>query len=433
MKIAIESIQVREILDSRGNPTIEVDIYCEEGSWGRAAVPSGASVGRFEAIELRDNDPERYRGLGVLQVVKNIRELIQPKLIGQDVFAQRANDLLLCQLDGTNNKSKLGANALLACSMAMAHAAANSLEIPLYRYLGGSNACQLPVPLMNVLNGGSHADNNIDFQEFMIVPHGFSSFHEALQAGVEVFHCLKKLLIAQKLSTAVGDEGGFAPSLPSNNEALDFLMRAIENAGYKPGSEISLALDVASSEFYGTERGLYILKGENIERTTAEMIEIYSTLCQQYPILSIEDGLDENDWEGWADFTQKIGQRIQLVGDDLLVTNPERLRRAIESQVANAILVKMNQIGTLSETFDTVQMAQRASYATQISHRSGETEDVTIAHLAVATNSGQIKTGSLSRSDRLAKYNELLRIEEDLGASASFAGSRAFLSLQKPS
>ena len=427
--LAITDIRAREIIDSRGYPTLEAEVFTEDGSWGRAAVPSGASTGQYEALELRDDDSGRYHGRGTLKAVKNVKEQIRPKLLGVNVFAQEENDRSMLDLDGTLNKSKLGANAILSVSLALAHAAANSLGLPLYRYLGGTHACQLPVPMMNILNGGMHAANNLDFQEFMIIPHGFSSFRESLRAGVEIFHTLKKLLNVQKHITSVGDEGGFAPNLESNEEALDHILRAIETAGYKPEEHVSLALDVASSSFYDTEQRLYVLGEEKVQKTSLDMIESYIHLCSRYPILSIEDGLDENDWEAWQVLTEKLGKRVQLVGDDLLVTNTERLQRAIKTKIANSILIKVNQIGSLSETLATVQTAQEAAYTCIISHRSGETEDVSIAHIATAVNAGQIKTGSLSRTDRNAKYNELLRIEEELGDSAVYSGKSVFKSI----
>ena len=431
--LAITDIKAREILDSRGYPTIEVELCAADGTWGRAAVPSGASTGQHEALELRDEDSERYHGRGLLKAIKNVQEYIQPALVGANLFVQKENDQNMIALDGTANKSKLGANAILAVSLALAHTAARALDIPLYRYLGGVHACRLPVPMMNIINGGMHADNNIDFQEFMIIPHGFPTFQESLRAGVEIFHTLKKLLSIQKLTTSVGDEGGFAPNLESNEEALDYVLRAIETAGYKAEEEVSLALDVASSSFYDTEQRLYVLGEEKVQKTSSEMIEMYTRLCKRYPILSIEDGLDENDWEGWQLLTEQLGQSVQLVGDDLLVTNTERLQRAIKAKIANSILIKPNQIGSLSETFDAIQMAQEAGYTCIISHRSGETEDTSIAHIAVASNAGQIKTGSLSRSDRNAKYNELLRIEEDLGSAAVYPGKSVFGNLKRHS
>ncbi|MCR9144349.1 MAG: phosphopyruvate hydratase [bacterium] len=428
-EISISDIRAREILDSRGNPTVEVDVFLEDGSVGRAAVPSGASTGEHEAIELRDGDAGRYLGKGVRKAVENVHTMIAPALIGKNVFRQRENDRLMLAVDGTPNKGKVGANAILGVSLAMAHAAAASAGLPLYRYLGGSNAFELPVPMMNIINGGSHADNNVDFQEFMIVPAGLATFSEALRAGTEIFHALKKLLHERGLSTAVGDEGGFAPDLKSNAEALDVIMQAIENAGYKAGEQVLLGLDVASSEFYDKSANTYRLEAENATKTADEMIDFYDELCAKYPIITIEDGLDENDWDGWKKLTDRLGKKVQLVGDDLLVTNTKRLSQAIEQDIANSILIKVNQIGSLTETLDAVQMAGRARYTSVISHRSGETEDSTIAHIAVATNAGQIKTGSLSRSDRVAKYNELLRIEEDLGETARYPGRAAFFNL----
>ncbi len=425
-KIAISSIQAREILDSRGNPTIEVDLLCEEGSLGRAAVPSGASTGEHEALEMRDKDPSRYGGKGVQKALQNIDTLLAPIIVGQNVFDQRANDLLMLQADNTANKSKIGANAILGVSLAMAHAAAASCGLPLYRYLGGTNGCRLPTPMMNIINGGSHADNNIDFQEFMIVPHGFERFSEALRAGAEIFQALKSLLAKEGLATSVGDEGGFAPNLSSNQAALEIILSAVEKAGYRPVEQVSLALDVASSEFYNRDEKKYILSADQSARTATEMVALYDDLCQKYPIISIEDGLDQNDWEGWQSLTAALGQRVQLVGDDLLVTSSERLKQAILKRSANSILIKVNQIGSLTETLETIELAKANRYSSIISHRSGETEDSTIAHIAVAVNAGQIKTGSLSRSDRLAKYNELLRIEEDLGAGALYSGKEAF-------
>ncbi len=427
--MTIHGVQAREILDSRGNPTIEVDVHLDGGTLGRAAVPSGASTGEHEAIELRDGDKARFGGKGVQKAVRHVNEVIAPALIGMEAYDQADIDARLLELDGTPNKAKLGANALLGVSMAVAHAAAGALGTPLYRHLGGIHAHTLPVPLMNVVNGGQHADNNVDFQEFMIVPVGAPSFREGLRWGAEVFHTLASVLKQQGLATSVGDEGGFAPHLKSNEEALQILVGAIEKAGYKPGEQVALALDVASSTFFQKDSGNYLLAGEGGKQLTAtQMVDWYADLCARYPIVSIEDGLDENDWAGWALLTQKLGGRIQLVGDDLFVTNVEFLARGIREQVGNSILVKVNQIGTLSETFATVQMAQRANYTTIISHRSGETEDVTIADIAVATNAGQIKTGSLSRTDRVAKYNQLLRIEEQLGANAHYPGRSAFRS-----
>lgn len=411
---AIAGITARQILDSRGNPTVEVDVYTESGALGTAAVPSGASTGEHEACELRDGDAKTYLGKGVQKAIHNIADIIAPELEEDfDVTDQLEIDQLLLDLDGTENKTKLGANAILAVSMACARAAAAELSIPLYRYLGGCYARTLPVPLMNVINGGSHADNNLDFQEFMLVPHGFANFGEGLRAGVEIFHHLKKLLNDKKLATAVGDEGGFAPNLASNEEALKMLLGAVERAGYRPGEQISFALDVAASEFYSD--GKYKLAAEGKTKTSDEMIETYAALVKNYPIVSIEDGLDQNDWAGWKKLTEAIGDKCQLVGDDLFVTNSKLLKRGIDSHTANAILIKLNQIGTVTETLKTIELAKTSGYRTVISHRSGETEDTFIADLAVATNAGQIKTGSASRTDRVAKYNRLIRIAEDLG------------------
>jgi len=421
----IAALVAREILDSRGNPTIEVDCLLEDGVTGRAAVPSGASTGEHEALELRDGDNARYRGKGVRKAIRNVHETLAPALIGQEPFDQVAIDRALLDLDGTPTKSKLGANALLGVSLAVAKAAAESLGMPLYRYLGGTHAHVLPVPLMNVLNGGKHADNNVDLQEFMIVPLGADSFREALRWGTEVFHALAGVLKSQGLSTSVGDEGGFAPNLRSNEDALKVLVEAIGKAGYRPGEQVAIALDPASSEFF--KDGAYVLEGDGGKRLTPEqMVEYYATMCERYPIVSIEDGLAEDDWDGWERITRRLGDRVQLVGDDLFVTNVTRLERGIREGIANSILIKVNQIGTLTETLDAIEMAHRAGYTAVISHRSGETEDVTIADLAVATNAGQIKTGSLCRTDRVAKYNQLLRIEEQLGASARYAGAGAF-------
>ncbi len=423
--MTIAGLHAREILDSRGNPTIEVECLLEGGALGRAAVPSGASTGEHEAVELRDGDKSRYGGKGVAQAVRNVVDSIAPALDGMDAYDQGAIDARLIQLDGTPNKGRLGANALLGVSMAVAHAAAAALEVPLYRHLGGAHAHVLPVPMMNVLNGGKHADNNVDLQEFMIVPLGAPSFREALRWGAEVFHALASVLKKRGLSTSVGDEGGFAPNLKSNEEALQVIVEAIEKAGYKPGDQVALALDPASSEFY--KSGAYVLEGEGGKKLSgSDMVDWYAGLCARYPIVSIEDGLAEDDWASWALLTQKLGARIQLVGDDLFVTNVERLGRGIREHVGNSILVKVNQIGTLTESFDAIQLAHRAGYTTVISHRSGETEDSFIADLAVATNAGQIKTGSLCRSDRIAKYNQLLRIEEQLRGSAFYPGRGAF-------
>ena len=425
--MTIASLRAREILDSRGNPTIEVDCVLEGGALGRAAVPSGASTGEHEAIELRDGDAKRYRGKGVQKAVRNVGEVIAPAVLGMDAFDQSGVDARLVELDGTANKGKLGANALLGVSMAVAHAAAAQQQVPLYRHLGGVHAHVLPVPLMNVVNGGAHADNNVDLQEFMIVPVGATSFREALRCGAEVFHALHGVLKKQGLATAVGDEGGFAPNLRSNEEALKVLLTAIEAAGYKPGEQVALALDVAASELWQKDGSGYVLEGEGGKRlTSTQMVDWYASLCDRYPIVSIEDGLAEDDWAGWATLTAKLGARVQLVGDDLFVTNVTRLARGIREGIGNSILVKVNQIGTLTETLASVEMAQRAGWTAVISHRSGETEDVTISDLAVATNAGQIKTGSLCRTDRVAKYNQLLRIEEQLGASAEYPGRGAF-------
>jgi enolase 1/2/3 len=419
----IESVFAREILDSRGQPTLEVEVALTGGSVGRAAVPSGASTGSREALELRDGDAKRYLGKGVTRAVLNVNETIAPHVVGEDAADQAGVDAILIELDGTPSKKNLGANAILGVSIACAKAAADAHALPLYRYLGGAGARTLPVPLMNVINGGAHADNNLDIQEFMIVPVGMSSFHEALRCGAEVFHTLKKLLKEKGLVTAVGDEGGFAPNLKSNAEALDFLMSAIQKAGYKPGQDVALALDVAASELY--ENGTYALdQKRGID--TGGMIAYLKSLVDRYPIVSIEDGLAEGDWEGWRRLTQEFRGSVQIVGDDVFVTNPEILRRGIDDGVANSILVKLNQIGTMTETLDAIEMAKRAAYTTVISHRSGETEDTTIADLAVAVNAGQIKTGSLSRSDRVAKYNQLLRIEEQLADAARYPGVAAF-------
>ncbi|MBM7713905.1 phosphopyruvate hydratase [Siminovitchia sp. FSL H7-0308] len=426
----IANVYAREVLDSRGNPTVEVEVYTETGAFGRALVPSGASTGEYEAVELRDGDKDRYFGKGVEKAVNHVNEVIAEELIGYDVTDQVGIDMALMELDGTDNKGKLGANAILGVSMAVAHAAADYLDMQLYQYLGGFNAKQLPVPMMNILNGGEHADNNVDIQEFMVMPVGASSFKEALRIGAEIFHSLKAVLKEKGLSTSVGDEGGFAPNLKSNEEALETLMTAIEKAGYKPGEEIKLAMDVASSEMYNREDGKYHLKGEGIVRTSEEMVKWYEELVNKYPIISIEDGLDENDWEGHKLLTERIGSKVQLVGDDLFVTNTKKLARGIEEGVGNSILIKVNQIGTLTETFDAIEMAKRAGYTAVISHRSGETEDTTIADIAVATNAGQIKTGAPSRTDRVAKYNQLLRIEDVLGDAASYAGVNAFYNIK---
>ncbi|MBI1387320.1 MAG: phosphopyruvate hydratase [bacterium] len=424
---SIRKVHAREILDSRGNPTVEVDVELECGVIGRAAVPSGASTGVHEALELRDGDKSRYLGKGVQKAVMNVNEKIAEALEGMDVLAQRELDGAMLELDGTDNKNKLGANAILGVSLASAKAAANMLGIPLYRYLGGANAHMLPVPMMNILNGGQHADNNLDVQECMIIPHGAESFKEALRMGAEVFHSLKKVLAEQGKNTAVGDEGGFAPEVASNEEGISVILSAIEKAGYKPGEQISLALDVASSEFYNKEEKVYVLEAEkNPKKSAAELVEFYADLCSKYPIISIEDGMDEDDWDGWKLLTEKLGNKIQLVGDDLFVTNRTRLVQGIDQKIANAILIKLNQIGSLTETLDVIEIAKKDRYANVISHRSGETEDATIADLAVATNAGQIKTGSLCRTDRVCKYNQLLRIEEELGSRAYYPGKSIF-------
>ncbi|WP_213951332.1 phosphopyruvate hydratase [Tepidanaerobacter syntrophicus] len=425
----ILDVFAREILDSRGNPTVEVEVVLEDGTMGRAAVPSGASTGQFEAVELRDNDKNRFGGKGVLKAVQNVNEIIAPELCGMDALDQVAIDKLLIELDGTPNKEHLGANAILGVSLAVAHAAAEFLQVGLYKYIGGANPKVLPVPMMNILNGGKHADNNVDLQEFMIMPVGAKSFAQALQMGAETFHALKKVLGERGLSTAVGDEGGFAPNLASNEEAIKFIVEAIEKAGYTPGKDIYIALDAASSEFYND--GKYELKGENLEYDAANLVNYYSRLVEKYPIISIEDGMAEEDWEGWKLLTDALGNKVQLVGDDLFVTNTNRLKRGIEQGVANSILIKLNQIGTLTETLDAISMAERAKYTAIVSHRSGETEDTTIADLVVATNAGQIKTGAPSRTDRVAKYNQLLRIEEELGDTAVYLGIDAFYNIKR--
>lgn len=426
----ITDIYAREILDSRGNPTVEVEVWTESDAFGRAAVPSGASTGAFEAVELRDGDKSRYLGKGVLNAVNNVNNIIAPKIIGMDALDQVAIDNMMIELDGTENKSKLGANAILGVSMAVAKAAANALGIPLYQYLGGVNAKTLPVPMMNILNGGKHADNNVDIQEFMVMPVGASNFREALRMCAEIFHNLKKVLKGKGLNTAVGDEGGFAPNLSSNEEALATIVEAIKIAGYKPGEEVLLAIDVAASEIYDKEKKVYKLASEGKELTAEEMVEFYADLVDKYPIISIEDGLDEEDWDGWKLMTDKLGQKIQIVGDDLFVTNTKRLEKGIKTNTANSILIKLNQIGTITETLDTIEMAKRAGYTAVVSHRSGETEDTTIADFVVATNAGQIKTGAPSRVDRVAKYNQLLRIEDMLGEVAEYKGMDAFYNLK---
>ncbi|MFZ7101290.1 MAG: phosphopyruvate hydratase [Peptococcaceae bacterium] len=424
----IADVYAREILDSRGNPTVEVDVYLEDGSFGRAAVPSGASTGAFEAVELRDEAPGRFMGKGVLNAVDNVNTVIAPALIGLDAYDQIGVDRLMMDMDGTSNKSKLGANAILGISLAVAKAAADSLGMPLYRYIGGTNVKTLPVPMMNILNGGKHADNNVDIQEFMVMPLGANSFAEALRMGTEIFHNLKKVLKSRGYNTSVGDEGGFAPNLASNEEALDVIVEAIHKAGYKPGEDVYLALDVAATELY--KDNAYNFEGQGLTRSSEEMVDFYAGLVEKYPIISIEDGLAEEDWRGWKLLTDKLGKKIQLVGDDLFVTNTERLERGIHSGTANSILIKVNQIGTLTETLDAIEMAKQAGYTSIISHRSGETEDVTIADIAVATNAGQIKTGAPSRTDRVAKYNQLLRIEEELDETAVYKGLKNLYNLK---
>jgi enolase len=427
---AIESIMAREILDSRGNPTVEVDVTLESGVTGRAAVPSGASTGEYEAVELRDGDKGRYLGKGVTKAVNNINDEITPELLSYDASLQVDIDNIMLELDGTKNKAKLGANAILAVSMACAKAAALDAGLPLYRYLGGVNAKELPVPMMNILNGGKHADNNVDIQEFMVAPAGASSFRESLRQGAEVFHALKAILHGMGLNTAVGDEGGYAPNLKSNEEALQVIMKAIEKAGYKPGADIVICLDPAASSFF--EKGKYNLKAEKQPvKTAEEMVAFYEDLIKKYPIVSIEDGLAEDDWDGFKLMTAKLGKKIQIVGDDLFVTNTERLKRGIEEKACNSILIKLNQIGTVTETIEAIEMAKRASFTAVVSHRSGETEDAFIADFVVAMNTGQIKTGSASRSERIAKYNQLLRIEEELGDSAVFKGIGVYYSIRK--
>ncbi|MGD9886967.1 MAG: phosphopyruvate hydratase [Bacilli bacterium] len=428
----IKEVYAREVLDSRGNPTVEVEVYTESDAFGRAIVPSGASTGEHEAVELRDGDKNRYLGKGVLNAVDNVNDVIAPEIIGMNVFDQVGIDKLMLELDGTANKGKLGANAILGVSMAVARAAADLCGLSLYNYLGGFNAKELPTPMMNILNGGSHADNNVDFQEFMIMPVGAPSFKEALRMGAEVFHNLKKVLKNRGLNTSVGDEGGFAPNLTSNEEAIIVILEAIKNAGYVPGKDVVLAMDVAASEFYNKETKTYVLDGEGGKAFDSKALsQYYAELVEKYPIVSIEDGLDENDWDGWKYLTKLIGKKIQLVGDDLFVTNTKRIARGIDQGVANSVLIKVNQIGTLTETFEAVEMAKKAGYTAVISHRSGETEDTTIADIAVALNVGQIKTGSMSRTDRIAKYNQLLRIEDELGSTAVFNGIKSLYSVKK--
>jgi len=426
----IESIYAREVLDSRGNPTIEVEVMTEDGAFGRVLVPSGASTGAHEAVELRDGDKSRYLGKGVLKAVENVNEIIAPALIDYDVRDQAGIDRAMIELDGTPNKGKLGANAILGVSMAAAHAAAEYSALPLYRYLGGFNAKTLPTPMINILNGGEHADNNIDFQEFMIMPIGAPTFKESMRMAAEIFHSLKDVLHGMGLNTAVGDEGGFAPNLPSNEAGVKVVLEAIEKAGYKAGEDVVLAMDVAATEFFNKEKNTYVLAGEgDRELTSTELVDFYADLCEKYPIVSIEDGLDEDDWDGWKYATEKLGDKIQLVGDDFFVTNTERLAKGIEGGYANSILIKVNQIGTLTETFEAIEMAKRAGYTAVISHRSGETEDTTIADIAVATNAGQIKTGSMARTDRIAKYNQLLRIEDELDEVAVYDGMKSLYNL----
>jgi enolase len=426
----ISNIYAREVLDSRGNPTVEVEVSTELGAFGRAIVPSGASTGVHEAVELRDGDKDRYLGKGVLKAVKNVNEEIAPELVGMDVFSQREIDYKMIKLDGTENKGRFGANAILGVSLAVAKAAADSLGQPLYKYIGGANAYVIPTPMMNIINGGEHADNNVDFQEFMIMPVGADTFKEAIRMGAEVFHNLKAVLHAKGMNTAVGDEGGFAPNLKSNEEAIQVIIEAVEKAGYKPGEDVKIAMDVASSEFY--KDGQYTLAGEGGKTfTNKEFVDFLAELVDKYPIISIEDGLDQDDWEGWDYITEKLGDKVQLVGDDFFVTNTKRLAKGIERGDANSILIKVNQIGTLTETLEAIEMAKEAGYTAVVSHRSGETEDTTIADIAVATNAGEIKTGSASRTDRIAKYNQLLRIEDELGEMARYKGIHSFYNLKK--
>jgi enolase len=427
----ITDIWAREILDSRGNPTVEVEVTLDDGSQGRAAVPSGASTGAFEAVELRDGDSARYGGKGVLTAVANVNDVIGPELMGIDASDQRLVDMTMLSLDGTPNKGKLGANAILGVSLAAAKAAADSTELTLYSYIGGANAHQLPVPMMNIMNGGAHADNNVDLQEFMVMPVGATSFAEALRMCSEIYHALKGVLKARGLATGVGDEGGFAPNLDSNEEALKVIMEAIAKAGYSAGDQIMIALDPAATEFYDAKKKRYVLAGEGRELTSAEMVDFWADLVERYPIISLEDGMSEEDWDGWKLLTERVGDRVQLVGDDLFVTNTERLGRGIEMGVANSILIKLNQIGSLTETLNCIELAKRAGYTCVISHRSGETEDTTIADVAVAVNAGQIKTGAPARSDRVAKYNQLLRIEEELDESADYPGMRAVYNISR--
>ncbi len=426
----IIDIYAREILDSRGNPTVEVEVALDDGSFGRAAVPSGASTGAFEAVELRDGDTARYMGKGVRTAVENVNTVIAEEIVGLDASDQRAVDAVLLEVDGTANKGKLGANAILGVSLACAKAAAESTELTLYSYIGGANAHVLPVPMMNILNGGAHADNNVDLQEFMVMPVGAPTFAEGLRWCAEIYHTLKKVLQDRGLGTGVGDEGGFAPDLESNEAALALVVEAVKAAGYTPGDQVMIALDPAATEFFDADRGVYVLAGEGRELSSAQMVDFWADLAERYPIISLEDGMAEEDWDGWKLLTDRLGSKIQLVGDDLFVTNPERLARGIDRGVANSILIKLNQIGSLTETLDCIEMAKRAGYSCVISHRSGETEDTTIADLAVATNAGQIKTGAPARSDRVAKYNRLLRIEEELAESGDYAGADAFYNIR---
>ena len=427
----ISDVYAREVLDSRGNPTVEVEVYLEGGASGSAIVPSGASTGAFEAVELRDGDKGRYLGRGVQKAVENVNEIIAPEIIGLDAIDQLLADKIMIDLDGTPNKKKLGANAILGVSISVAKAAAYALELPLFQYLGGVNAKQLPVPMMNILNGGAHADNNLDIQEFMIMPVGAVSFSHGLRMGVEIYHNLKSVLKEKCLATGIGDEGGFAPDLDSNEEALRVIVEAIENAGYKPGEEVKLALDVAATELYDESKRTYKLSGEGVIKTAKEMVDFYEGLIDRYPIISIEDGLSEDDWDGWNLMTEILGGRVQIVGDDLFVTSTERLKRGIREGVSNSILIKLNQIGTITETLDAVEMAKKAGYTAVISHRSGESEDSTIADIAVALNTGQIKTGAPARTDRVAKYNQLLRIEDMLGPAAQYLGEKVFYNLKR--
>jgi len=428
----IVDVYAREILDSRGNPTLEVEVYLESGAFGRAAVPSGASTGEREALEMRDGDKKRYLGKGVLKAIANVNDVIADEVIGMDADDQVGIDMRMIELDGTEYKSKLGANAILGVSLAVAKAAAEEAGLPLYKYIGGANARELPLPMMNILNGGAHADNNVDIQEFMIMPAGAKTFKEGLRMGAEIFHALKAVLKGKGYNTSVGDEGGFAPNLKSNEEALEVIVEAIVKAGYKPGKDVLLALDVASSELYDKKKNVYTLENEKQKKKTpVQMVDFYENLVNKYPIISIEDGMAENDWAGWKLLTDRLGKRIQIVGDDLFVTNPKILKEGIQKGVANSILIKLNQIGTLTETLEAIEMAKRAGYTTVISHRSGETEDTTLADLAVAVNAGQIKTGSLCRTDRVAKYNQLLRIEDELDSTAVFKGHDVFYNLKK--